>query len=997
MFSAWNRSAGLSLALALLSALVVTTQARPVYARSAYSDQELRSAESPDEAKIRDLRGQEINELRIALGRHPGTSRRADLYFRLAEIYVEAYRMEFLLEGRVHEKRLERGTEDKLIDRSHSKPYLSSGIKACQEILGFHIQSPRLDQVYYFLGFNYGELGDRKQSLRYFDELSRKFPQSPFVSEAYRELGDAAYNDANFRRAISYYESAVARTTADFKPRILHKLAWSYYRTKQYDRAVDTMKQAVAASSQSGEKLLSLKEEALRDMALFMTETGRVDEAIQYFKSVASDSGFYPRVLEKLGKQYERNVEPAKATQVYESLLKTNPESEEAFRVLVKLIDLDLRRGHFHEALARLAAVRPQHGGDSETQVAAQNLKAMVRRTATEHHEEYRKTKSKPALEVAESYYSAYLDHFLSQEDPRQEKPEIQMYLAEVKRDLGKSKEASDLYRKVIDTRDKRYAKEAGALWTASLAEAIRRSGAQKGTEPSDLEKEFIDAADRLQDALGATNEGREAALRAAQVLAGYPSSRKPAVKRIRRLISDSPRSPQALVGARLWLQLSADRIGTDPDAADETKSTIKNLEGEPALLAFDSENGGKLRAQMSELDSRLKIGAIAKEEKDQDFDGAAKGYENFAAEAATKDLAEKAFGNAVGAYLKAEDFDSIERVGNTWLKRYPKSAKAIESLRSVATASLIRGDFESSLKSFERLGREAGDGDSLETAALMAEGLGDKPRAERLQAAYLELYPASARRWAIAVSLGRMQESAGQDPAAAQAFKYCQAGPADSEAECGSRLADLYARAQDLPQAKAAFKKVAASKGNSPFIGYARFRLAEILQKEQRFEPMRLPEAQLKRTLNQRLEFLESLSRAYTSAVEAGGPFAISALDRLSSWVGAFADEVDQIAPPPGADPQSAATFRKNLKSVSEPLRKKAASTMNDAYSKALSAEILSPSLPDLADRLADARVPSPVRAQGMRSKFRIAGIPSDGGEDGQRGAFKKIREHLV
>ena len=43
-------------------------------------------------------------------------------------------RAEFLLEGRVHEKRIEQGEKEVAIDRSHSKPYLRLGIKAANEI-----------------------------------------------------------------------------------------------------------------------------------------------------------------------------------------------------------------------------------------------------------------------------------------------------------------------------------------------------------------------------------------------------------------------------------------------------------------------------------------------------------------------------------------------------------------------------------------------------------------------------------------------------------------------------------------------------------------------------------------------------------------------------------------------------------------------------------------------------------------------------------------------
>jgi hypothetical protein len=155
-----------------------------VWAKTAYSESELRSVETSDEAKVRSLRDQEITEIRKVLGIRQPVNRRADLYFRLAETDLEAYHAEFLLEGRVHEKRLEKGIEDKLIDRGHSMPYLTAGIKACQEIISTGIAYPKMDHIYYFLAFNNGELGNRQESIRYFDRLAREFPQSPFVSDA---------------------------------------------------------------------------------------------------------------------------------------------------------------------------------------------------------------------------------------------------------------------------------------------------------------------------------------------------------------------------------------------------------------------------------------------------------------------------------------------------------------------------------------------------------------------------------------------------------------------------------------------------------------------------------------------------------------------------------------------------------------------------------------------------------------------------------------------
>lgn len=1000
----------------LAAALAVAVQAYSGLLWAApYSDSEVASVMSQDEKKIQELRNQEVNQLRIALGRRLPSARRADLYLRLAELYIEAYRFEFLFEGRAHERRLESDKPDKFIDRARSRPHLQSAIRACKDIVAFNIPYSKLDQVYYFLGYNYGELGEVKESVRYFKELIKRFPEGSFAGEAYRELGEYAFETRGYSDARLYLEVAAKRAQPRSLSRIQHKLAWSYYRTRDYNRAVDMMKQAVTSAASGQEKLVSVREEALRDLAIFMTETGRVEEALDYFQKSVGERNFYPRILESLGKQYERNVEPIKATQVYESLLKTHPDEEAAFRVRVKLVDLDLRRGRTTDALGRVQNAKIFHGssGEDETRASAKSLRSMLRRTATENHGDFRKKGSRASLVVAEDFYSAYLNLFLSKEDPLRETPEIQMYLADVKRELGKSSEASKLYRGVVESQDKRYAKEAGALWTASLADSIRKDTARgqadasgKKSAPTALEQEFVGAADDLEKALEDTQEGREAALRAAQVLAGYGDSQKDAKKRVRRLMEKYSKSPQALTAARLYLQMAADQYTAAEkaqkdddlsDAADDLKDTVEELRENAALMASDQQSGAKLAAAVLEQETRIKIGEIAVREKRKDFKGAARGYEALAQGTKNRALAEKSYENTVASDLKSRDFENAKRVADLWLKRFSDSKPAVESFRTLATALLIQGRAQEAAQVFEGLGAAGKDADSLEFSGRIYEAIGQPALAQKSRSAYFQTYPKAAGRARVALASARLFEASIQEGEAAKAYLACIASP-EFEAECGARLADLYLRAQDKGQAQSLFKKVSvlSGKGGSPFVGYSRFKLAELTDAE--FKPMalELPEATLKKGIQKRLEQIESLGRAYGAAVEAGGPFAISALDRLARAAKLFADDVDAIAVPAGASPETIDKFRKNLKAVSDPLRAKALSTWKQAHLKAQEQEILSPALIDISERLMESGTDRLSRAQGARGKLRLAGIAADGGSDGRSSALSKVREKL-
>jgi len=1037
--------------------LVFAVAGEHAWAQS-YTQRELQAVEKPDEGKIRELREQEISQLRIALGRRQGKNRMAELYYRLAEIYLETYRAAFILEGRAHENRLERGESEKTIDRGYSKPFLQKGIQASREILSNGIAYEKLDRVYYFLAFNYGELGQHKEAAKYHEMITQKFPDSPFVAESYRELGDYYFENKEYRKAQAYYEQALRKSENNEKdrPRLLHKLAWTHYRIKNYDGAVTTMKEAVDAANRSGEKLVSLKDEALKDLAIFMTESGRVEEAVQFFQKVAGDKTFYPKALERLGKQYERNVEPAKAMQVYEALLRTAPDSDAAFRTQVKLIDLDLRQKKHAAVIARANQLDIRRGfesEDAETQVSAQNVKAMIRRTATEHHDRFRKKSDRGDLTTAEAYYSAYLGGFLAKlssgEDSEKialETSEIKMYLAEVKRELGKSQEASALYRQVIESKDKRYAKEAGALWTASLAEAIKKSSQSqvKFSSPSQLESDFVAAADQLQEALGDTPEGRDAAVRAAQVQAGYKDTQNDAIDRCRKIIKNRPHSPQAVTAARLWLQIESDRYTQSANKDDDDlRETMEKIRANPELMSADGAFGqNKLRTALADEDVRLKIKSITQSETSENYKDAAMGYEQLAQSNSNRELSEKAFQNAVNTYSKAGDAVNAERVLFLWHRKYPapvagtKGDRILDSGRALATHYLIVGDFETAIRLFERFGRELKDAASLETAAKLSEGVADRPRANRLWSEYIERYrdpSPESRNWIILKQLAMSLEAAGEDSQALKVYQQCLNGPADLAAESAARLGDFFIRNKDIAQAKTYYRRVAgnapekktapgkgakvakapkqkpAAKGQSeksgsgpytgPYVGYARYRLAEIQEREltANMEVLALPEAQLKKALAQRLSQMESLNQIYGFVQEAGGPWAVAAVDRFTTWAEKFAQEIDQIAPPEKASPESAQKFKAQLKTISDPIRAKTLANRREIYNQALQAEIFSPVLPMIGDKLADAKISDAFRAQGVRGKFRLAGIAANGGEDGMKTALQKTRDRLL
>lgn len=843
------------------------------------------------------------------------------------------------------------------------------------------------------------------------------------AQDAWREIGEAAFDDRRYREAVQAFENSLKTDRKrEAAARVLHRMAWSHYRLKQYDRAVATLKESVTVANLHGESLLSVREEALRDMAIFMTEAGRVEEAIQYFQTVAGDKSFYPATLEKLGKQYERNVEVAKAIQVYESLLKTNPEDEATLRVRAKLVELDLKNGKIASAAARVRQAKMdssvlKHKGNSETQTALQNLRAQIRRTATESHERYRKKGNSQDLTIAELFYETYLNPLLAAWDPRKEIPEIQMYLAEVKRDLGKAKEASELYRTVVDSEDPRYAKEAGALWTASLADSIKKEsrvashvGKETRLEPSVTEREFVAAADAMQDSLGKTQEGREAALKAAQVLGGYAGTKKEAKKRAERLVEEHPEAPQAQTAARLWIQLVSDELPSDikqveiSKAASELRDVIEELKKNQPLMREDqSKGGGKLAQLFMQWENRLKAGVIAEQEKNRDFDDAARSYEEFAKTAPDAETSEKAWASAFDSWIKAKQMPEAERVLQSWAKAHPKSVKPLEAARFIATQSLIEGRYQAAADGFERLGLldPKSAPDSWSTAARMAETIGDQARAVTLFERAIQSAQASVDlKASLALTLGAIYIKEAKSTDAARVYRLGMGEGTvtlPDALQCRFELAKLYLKARDIVKAKAVLASLAEVKGAGPYRAEALGMMAQIeVEDLGPPAPFILPEEALKKSVQSRFAYLEKLGKIWAPVIQAGGSAGLNALNRLSLAAWQTASDLEALVLPVDWPEERKKALRSGFPAVVNPLKNQAVAQWKTAWDRAQKDGIFSSATPEINDRLVLAQVAGIERAQGLRARWRLAGISPDGGEAGNTQALAQVRQKL-
>ena len=958
----------------------------------AYGPEEYNAVQNSKEKQIESLRNEEIRAVKTALSLRSPENRKAELYMRLAELYLEAYRADFLNEGRIHEKKVETNQSAKM-EHTRSLDDLKYGIASAEQIPPLNVDKSKLDKVYYFLGYNYGELGNNQKSLQYYKILAQNYPDSPFAVEGMKAVADESFAKGDYSQALSQYEMALKKTKdPSQQARIYHKLAWCYYRQKRTNDAINSMKKAISITQSDQEKFLNIREEGLRDIAVYYAESGRVDEAIAYFKQNAGGEDKLAKVLEKLGKEYERTGQTDKAKQVYDVLLKLGGKGDSTFRVASKLIELELQKQNFDSAYQRLTQIEIPNSNDVDTRNTLLTLRKVVRSTAVSNHERYQKLDDKDAakkyLIVADHFYYLYLTKFLPDEEgTRAERNEIRMYLAEVKRDLNEPGPAAMLYKEIIQEKDARYAKEAAQLWVGSLAAELKQksvNGEKPGSTLSPLEVDFVNASDLLEKSIPDSTESREARLRSAQILAAYPAEKTNAVSRASKLAKDSPGTPQGVLAARLWLQL-------DPD-----RSVLKEIQANQELVNADKKQKGELNQDVAEASRKLRVGEIASFEKNKNYLEAAKGYEEFAHQAKTEKEIESTYMGALNAYAQAGQSEDVYRMMKEWKVKSPKSKMIEKTVKGQATLFFIKGLFNDSAELFLGIGRQFKDFSSYLTAAALFDGGLQRDKARDVYRMTVPLAPNDEERAKIHRLSAEVASDMKDDLATFNEWKACYALNTSLKAECGAQVGNYYLRLSDLKQAKIIFNQVVNIKkgpsAQSPYLAYAQFRSAQILEREMKNPPLEFPEEKLVKIFTQRLNEFKPVSSSYQKAIGLGGPWGIAATERIGDLAIGLATEVEKVL----QNSQAKDTLKAALAPVAETLKKQAIDNSKAAYQLALKQQILSPALPVIQDRLVDAGIPGMNRAQGVRLGVKLIGISPDGGKLGAK-AIDQVREKLA
>ncbi len=138
--------------------------------------------EGTNEAELEKVTDQGIRQLFKLTQQFKTSKRRGELWLRLAELYVEKSR---LIEYRIQQKydeeiaKFQKGeikSRPKLSLQA-AQEYNKKSVQLYEYFLRDFPKDPKVDQAYFFLGYNYFELNQQEKGKDYYRKLTTEFPK----------------------------------------------------------------------------------------------------------------------------------------------------------------------------------------------------------------------------------------------------------------------------------------------------------------------------------------------------------------------------------------------------------------------------------------------------------------------------------------------------------------------------------------------------------------------------------------------------------------------------------------------------------------------------------------------------------------------------------------------------------------------------------------------------------------------------------------------------
>ncbi|WP_164848438.1 tetratricopeptide repeat protein [Halobacteriovorax sp. HLS] len=274
-----------------------------------------------------------------------------ELLLRMAELLLEKARLVKELENDkfMSLSSEQRAKSDKKKYFKRSTSYFVSAQRTCELILKKFPRFKGKSDVYYIMAYNAKEFQQEKKAQNYFSKSIGSSKKKDFTNTRSQiALAEIYFNQGKYEKAIPLYRNAFSKKSHRDKwyTKDSYNLAWSYYRTGQKKRAIRIMRNAYDLSKSS--KYVDMSFSIERDLAYFYTDSGRVNEAVKFYKEIGKNIAAN---LLKVSTYLMNRGKYSQAEKTLIQALKYKVSEAEEIEINIKLLSLYEKFGKYDKHL----------------------------------------------------------------------------------------------------------------------------------------------------------------------------------------------------------------------------------------------------------------------------------------------------------------------------------------------------------------------------------------------------------------------------------------------------------------------------------------------------------------------------------------------------------------------------------------------------------------------------------------------------------------------
>ncbi len=939
--------------------------------------------DSARDAAAAERRDEAIGELVRIIPTFEDGDQKADLLYRLAELYWEKAKYTYFLEFRAYDAEVEAwskagstGPEPKLASEK-SDALKKQAIGVYDQILERYPSYKRNDEVLFNKATSLYESGDKKQAVELYAQLIRHYPQSSYLPDTYLALGEHYFSNNELHKAIVSYQKAVQTNKARIYGFALYKLAWCDYNAQDYPAALQKFKDVIVYSEQqSGKKKnrdrVQLRQEALKDMLLTFSQMDAIDEAKDYYAQKLSKDEL-PAMLGRLGGLYEDQGKYDLAVKTYKLVNQEWPNAAKAPQYQAAIINAYAamqKRDKVREEVKRLVSLYKP--GAAWAQANQQNKVALseaydltersLRELVLEFHAEAQKvakdgdrTTAERSYVLARDLYREYLEAFAESENAYK----MRFNYAEILFREKSYEQAAGEFDKVAAQNPKgKYLKDA-AFSSVQAWEMITEGGApeaksrlkelgamqrlEKGKDYAELPipaayQKLAAACERFVKVLPNDPDVVKVKFKEARIFFIHNHFEE-AGKRFGEIIERWPNDKLGRLAATFVLEGFNVREKW-VELAEYARVILSSKE-----LIRDEQ----FAREVQDFHEGAKFKQVQALEKSGELAQAGQKYRAFADEFPRSKWADLALYNAVVISDRAHQLDVALSAAERLLRDYP-GTKTRESVQFMVASFYERtGELEKALKGYEAYVAKFPKGEKLQDAAfnvaLFQDALGMSKQALGSFLQYLKAYPRAADALAIYVKIGGLYERTGDSKKAfdhyAELDKHYADAPAVVVFETREKMAKIAKQKGDLGEYKVIWDRYQRLRAElkrderiAKIAAAARFELFEPHYQEYIAIQLKLPQKALTESLVKKAKLLAEVEKEYAQILSLGnGEYGIAALARIGMAYHDFSKALFDAPVPPGLTEEQREIYLSELQSKAFPIEEKAI----EAYEKAL------------------------------------------------------------